>query len=56
MQFMPICLECENFEKNDVCKVYGIPPFEIKERKRRCKYFTGGEYTLYNLDEYKKHK
>ena len=29
MQFVPICLDCENFKKGNVCTVYGKPPFEI---------------------------
>ena len=50
MQFIPICLECENFKKVNVCTVYGTPPFEIKNREKHCPHFTGGEYVLYTDD------
>lgn len=50
MQFIPICLECENFKKVNVCTVYGKPPFDIKSREKRCPCFTGGEYALYTAD------
>lgn len=50
MQFIPICLECEKFKKNDVCEVYGTPPFDIKNREKRCLHFTGGEYVLYTAE------
>ena len=50
MQFIPICLECENFKKGNICTVYGTPPFEIKNREKHCPDFTGGEYVLYTDD------
>ena len=50
MEFAPICLECENFLKTDKCKVYGVPPFTIKNREKKCESFTGGEYTLYTRE------
>lgn len=46
MQFIPICLECKNFKKENVCLKYGKPPFEIKNREVECEFFTGGEYDL----------
>ena len=50
MQFIPICLECENFKKWNVCTVYGASPFEIKNREKNCPHFTGGEYVLYTKE------
>jgi hypothetical protein len=50
MQFIPICLECDNFKNRDVCIVYKTPPFEIKNREKRCPHFTGEEYVLYTKD------
>lgn len=50
MQFIPICLECENFKKGNVCTVYETPPFEIKNREKHCPHFTGGEYVLYTKE------
>lgn len=49
MEFVPICLQCKNFKKNDYCTVFKkAPPFEIKNREIYCKYFTGGKYTTSN--------
>lgn len=50
MQFIPICLECDNFKNKDICTVYGTPPFNIKNREKRCPYFTGGKYVLYTKE------
>jgi hypothetical protein len=50
MQFIPICLECDNFKNQDVCIVYKTPPFEIKNREKRCPHFTDEEYVLYTKD------
>ena len=50
MQFVPICLECDNFKKGNVCNVYGTPPFEIKNREKKCPHFTGGKYVLYTKE------
>lgn len=50
MEFIPICLECENFIKGDKCKIYGIPPFDIKNREKKCPHFTGGEYDLFTKE------
>lgn len=47
MQFDPVCLKCKNLLENNSCKKYEKIPYEIKETKVRCKYFTGGEYTLF---------
>lgn len=52
MQFVPICLECDNFKKGDICKVYGTPRFDVKNREKNCQYFTGGKYTLYTKEAY----
>ena len=56
MQFIPICLECENFKKVNVCTVYGTPPYEKKNREKHCPHFTGGEYGLYRDDRKQKKK
>jgi len=49
MEFIPICLNCENFKKNDKCPYYRPIPFEIKNREKRCNYYKGDEdfYPLY---------
>ena len=52
MQFIPICLECENFITSDKCKIYGVPPFEIKNRETKCPHFTGGEYDLFTKESH----
>lgn len=46
MEFVPICMDCDNFKKGDKCKYFGTPPFEIKYTEKRCPYYTGGEYEL----------
>ena len=50
MQFIPICLECDNFKNGNVCTVYGTPTKKKKNREKHCPYFTGGEYVLYTKE------
>ncbi len=47
MEFVPICLECENFERGDKCKYFPKIPDEIKLRIKRCKWYSEGEYELF---------
>ena len=54
MEYIPICLECENFKKGDKCKYFDPIPFKIKNRETRCKYYSGGEYELYGKNAYPK--
>lgn len=54
MQFIPICLDCDNFKEKDYCPYYQPIPFEIKNREKECPYFTGGKYDLLAKDAYKK--
>lgn len=50
MEFIPICLECKNFNNDDKCKFFKQIPHGIKNRETMCIYFTGGKYTLYSAD------
>lgn len=47
MEFIPICLECENFKSKDKCKYFRKIPDEIKLRIKRCKWYSNGEYELF---------
>lgn len=53
MEYNPICIECNNFEKNDYCPHFQPIPFEIKNREKKCKYYSGGSYILYGENAYK---
>ena len=48
MEFVPVCLECNNFKENDKCRYYRPIPFSIKNLEKKCPHFTGGEYELLN--------
>lgn len=50
MEFIPICLECDNYQKKDYCPYYQPIPFEIKNREIKCNYFSGGRYDLIGRD------
>ena len=54
MEFIPICLECDNFKNRNKCPHYVEIPFEIKNRERRCDLYSGEEmdYVLYSKDAY----
>lgn len=47
MEFVPICLECDNFKKCDYCRFFEPIPHKIKNRETQCPYFSGGEYDLF---------
>lgn len=46
MQCVPICLDCKNWQKGDICKYYEEIPQHIKLREEKCPYYTGGEYEV----------
>ena len=51
MEFVPICLYCENFHEKDKCEYFKPIPHEIKNREIKCKYYTGeNNYPLYSAD------
>lgn len=50
MEFVPICLECDNFRKGDRCRFFEPIPHEIKNRENRCPHFSGGEYDLFTAE------
>ena len=52
MEFIPICLECEYFQKGNRCKFYNPIPHEIKNREKRCSYFSDEGYELFTEEVY----
>lgn len=52
MEFVPICLECENFENGGKCSFFGEAPQAIKNREIRCEHYHGDDvnYVLYTRD------
>lgn len=47
MEFIPICLECNNFKQYDKCQYYEPIPQKIKNREVKCPHFSGGDYELF---------
>ena len=54
MEFKPLCLECDNYQKGDKCKYYSPIPYGIKNREQKCKFFSGGDYDLLGKEPVKK--
>lgn len=52
MEFIPICVECNNFRDGDKCPFFAPIPHEIKNREIKCPHFTGGVYDLFTADAY----
>ena len=52
MEFIPICLECENFKNGDKCPFFEPIPTAIKNREIRCEHYSGddSDYVLYTKD------
>ena len=52
MEFIPICLECENFKVENKCPLYNVIPHAIKNRENRCEHYKGDDpdYVLYTRD------
>lgn len=47
MEFVPICLECNNFKQCDKCQYYKPIPQKIKNREVKCPHFFSGDYELF---------
>ena len=52
MEFIPICVECDNFYWKDKCPYYNPIPHDIKNREAKCTYFSDGEYELFSAEAY----
>ena len=52
MEFIPICIECKNFEKGGKCPYFTEIPNAIKNRETRCEHYSGDveDYILYTKD------
>jgi hypothetical protein len=46
MEFIPLCLECDNYKNKDYCPYYQPIPYKIKNRETECVYFSEGKYEL----------